>query len=307
MNRRLVLGALAGLLLASCSAARPQLAPEFVEFPAEGGAFDEDIAESEVARAPDAAGNFQSEPISAERLVIRSANLSVVVGDPAQSLKDISRMAAEMGGFVVSSHVSQRTFTEANVVADEGSITIRVPSERLDEALERIRVGVLEVQSESISGQDVTDEFTDLQSRLRHQEAAEEQLLSIMSEARENGDTEDVLAVLARLNQIGQEVEVLKGRIQYLSESARLSSIFVQLTPDVAARPFEIGGWRPEGTVKDAAQALLQALRFVGNSAIWIVIFILPIGAIVIGLPVLALRAIVRRSRKSSEATDKKK
>jgi hypothetical protein len=277
-----------------------------VDFPADQGVVVESISESEIARAPEAAGNLQSEPISAERLVIRSANLSVIVSDPAKSLKDISRMATEMGGFVVSSHVSQRTFTEANVIADEGSITIRVPSEKLDEALERIRTGAMEVQNESISGQDVTDEFTDLQSRLRYQQAAEEQLLAIMSEARENGNTEDVLAVLSRLNQVGQEIEVLKGRIQYLSESARLSSIFVQLTPDVAAQPFEIGGWRPEGTAKDAALALVRALRFLGNAGIWIAIFVVPVTALVIGLPMVVIRAIVRRARKSDQPKEKK-
>jgi hypothetical protein len=277
-----------------------------VDFPADQGVVVESVSESEIARAPEAAGNLQSEPISAERLVIRSANLSVIVSDPAKSLKDISRMATEMGGFVVSSHVSQRTFTEANVIADEGSITIRVPSEKLDEALERIRTGAMEVQNESISGQDVTDEFTDLQSRLRYQQAAEEQLLAIMSEARENGNTEDVLAVLSRLNQVGQEIEVLKGRIQYLSESARLSSIFVQLTPDVAAQPFEIGGWRPEGTAKDAALALVRALRFLGNAGIWIAIFVVPVTALVIGLPMVVIRAIVRRARKSDQPKEKK-
>jgi hypothetical protein len=277
-----------------------------VDFPADQGVVVESISESEIARAPEAAGNLQSEPISAERLVIRSANLSVIVSDPAKSLKDISRMATEMGGFVVSSHVSQRTFTEANVIADEGSITIRVPSEKLDEALERIRTGAMEVQNESISGQDVTDEFTDLQSRLRYQQAAEEQLLAIMSEARENGNTEDVLAVLSRLNQVGQEIEVLKGRIQYLSESARLSSIFVQLTPDVAAQPFEIGGWRPEGTAKDAALALVRALRFLGNAGIWIAIFVVPVTSLVIGLPIVVIRAIVRRARKSDQPKEKK-
>jgi hypothetical protein len=284
-------------LLLGCSAAS---SPEMLDIPAfDRGVVVESMAEAE---APLASGNFQAE---VERLVIRSANLSIIVTDPTQSLRNISQMAANMGGFVVSSYVSQRTFTEANIVADEGSITVRVPSERLDEALERIRSGAIEVQNESISGQDVTDQFTDLQSRLRYQTAAEEQLLAIMSEAREHGDTENVLAVLTRLNQIGQEIEVLKGRIQYLSESARLSSIAVQLTPDVAARPFEIGGWRPEGTVKDAAQALLRALRFLGNAAIWIVIFVLPVSAILIGVPVVLIRAVIRRSRKSGEGKKK--
>ena len=200
--------------------------------------------------------NLASPEDVAERLVIRNANLSLVVTDPSQSVENISQMAHEMGGFVVSSNVYQTTYNE-NVVSFRGSITIRVPAERLDEALVRIKEDATEVRSENISGQDVTQEYTDLKSQLRNLEAAEQELLKIMEASTE---AEHVLDVFEHLRQVRGEIEVTKGRIQYFEESARMSAISIELIPDVAAQPLQIGRWQPQGTAKAAVEALLNTL-----------------------------------------------
>jgi len=288
-------------LSACASAASPQEAfsePDFaVGAPAAiGFAEDEAMVESSLAR--EGAGGFAADVAPADRVVIRSANLSIVVPEPSASVQEIANLASRMGGFVVSSNVFQTFFSEANVSAERASITIRVPAERLDEALEAIRAGATEIQSENISGQDVTQEFTDLESRLRNLVAAEEQLLEIMSSARE---TEDVLRVFENLRQVSEEIEVIKGRIQYLSESARLSAISVELIPDVAAQPLEIGGWRPEGTVKDAFTALIRALRFLGEAAIWSAICIVPV-SLILGVPLFFATRTLRRRRAAAKA-----
>ena len=267
------------------------LAPAPVEF-----VEDESVSQTSLAR--ESVGGFAGEVAEADRVVIRTANMTIVVPEPSTSVQEIAALASEMGGFVVSSNVFQTFFSEANVSADRASITIRVPSERLDEALSAIRDGATEVQSENISGQDVTQEFTDLQARLRNLEAAEEQLFEIMDAATE---TEDVLQVFNNLRQVREEIEVIQGRIQYISESARLSAITVDLIPDVAAQPLNIGGWQPEGTVKEAFTALIQALRFMGDAAIWSGICILPI-ALLIGVPLFFVVRTVRR-RRSANAT----
>jgi hypothetical protein len=234
-----------------------------------------------------------------ERLVIRTANLSIVVHDPAESAKEISSLADELGGFVVSSNVYETTFSDVGVTAVRASITIRVPAERLDEALDRIEQGATEIQSRSVSGEDVTQQYTDLQSRLRNLEAAEAQLREIMASASK---TEDVLAVYNQLVQIRGEIETVKGQIQYYEESARLSSVTVDLIPDVAAQPLQIGGWRPEGTAKDALTTLVRTLQFLGDAAIWLVICVLPIG-LLFGIPgYFVVRGIIRRRRMAKPA-----
>ncbi|GMR11423.1 MAG: hypothetical protein BMS9Abin28_2255 [Anaerolineae bacterium] len=284
--------------LSACASAAPAPEEAFFESavsigapPAMEFAEDEGIAQSGLAR--DTVGGFAGNVAPADRVVIRTANLSIVVPEPSVSVQEIADLANELGGFVVSSNVFQTFFSEANVSADRASITIRVPAERLDEALEAIKDGATEIQSENTSGQDVTQEFTDLQSRLRNLEAAEEQLLEIMSAAEE---TEDVLQVFENLRRVSEEIEVIKGRIQYISESARLSAISVELIPDVAAQPLDIGGWRPEGTVKDAFTALIRALRTLGEAAIWSVICIVPI-ALILGVPLYFVARTVRRRR----------
>ncbi|MFQ5922090.1 MAG: DUF4349 domain-containing protein [Anaerolineales bacterium] len=294
---------LIALVLPACASAAPAPEETFSE-PAVGlvapapAEFAEDQAVAQSSLGRDTVGGFAGDVVPADRVVIRTANLSIVVPEPSASVQEIADLANELGGFVVSSNVFQTFFSEANVSADRASITIRVPAERLDEALEAIKDGATEVQSENTSGQDVTQEFTDLQSRLRNLEAAEVQLLEIMSSADE---TEDVLQVFENLRRVSEEIEVIKGRIQYISESARLSAISVELIPDVAAQPLDIGGWRPEGTVKDAFTALIRALQYLGDAAIWSVIYILPV-ALILGVPLYFAVRTVRRRRAAGKA-----
>jgi hypothetical protein len=242
-----------------------------------------------------------------ERLVIRNANLSVVVEDPAASVEAISALAESMGGFVVSSNVFETSFGDSSlgepIRAKQANITIRIPSDRLDEALKTIKDDAVEVQNQNVSGQDVTEEYTDLQSRLRNLEAAEQQLLDIMEDST---DTEATLAVLQELRQVRGEIEVLQGRIQYLEQSSRLSSVSVDLIPDVATQPLQIGRWTPEGTAREAVEALINALRFLADTAIWGVICVVPV-AVLLGVPLwFAGRAIWRRrQRRKLEAEQK--
>ena len=292
--------------LTACASARSAAEESFIEpgfalgAPAVEFSEDEAVAQSSLGRGT--ADGFAADVAPADRVVIHTANMSIVVPEPSASVQEIADLAKDMGGFVVSSNVFKTFFSEANVSADRASITIRVPSERLDEALEAIKTGATEIQSENIAGQDVTQEFTDLQSRLRNLEAAEEQLLEIMEAAN---DTEDVLQVFENLRRVSEEIEVIKGRIQYLSESARLSAIAVELIPDVAAQPLNIGGWQPEGTVKEAFTSLIQALRFLGDAAIWSAICIVPI-ALILGVPLYFVARGIRRRRAASPIDEAK-
>ena len=259
----------------------------------------EDAARGEmVLSAPGAepVSSFASPEEVTERLVIHNASLTIVVTDPSHSVEDISQMAQEMGGFVVSSNIYQTTFDDT-VVAFRASITIRVPAERLDEALGQIKDDAMEIRNENISGQDVTQEYTDLKSQLRNLEAAEEELLEIMDASTE---AEHVLEVFEHLRQVRGEIEITKGRIQYYEESARMSAISVEIIPDVAARPLQIGRWQPEGTAKAALEALIKTLQFLAEAVIWGVICVLPIG-LILGLPTFFVIRTILRRRKMKE------
>ena len=285
-----------GLLAAACGAAAPALdyargaiepgiggAPQSVEsFPAEAPA---DAVKSE----------FSAGSPPTDRVVIQTGSLTLVVIDPAARVVEIRQMAEAMGGFVVSSYVFKTGYGVEGLTADQASVTVRVPAARLDEALDQIKQGAVEVRSENISGEDVTQQYTDLQSRLRNLEAAEAQLLDIMEGAFK---TEDVLAVYTQLVQVRGEIETVKGQIQYFSESAAFSALSVELIPDEAAQPIETGSWDPKGTVKNAVESLLRALQGLADLAIWIVIYLLPVALLAVGLPLLIIVLIVRGVRR---------
>lgn len=296
---RLLAALLSTLVLAACApgAARP------LDVQQEPGFYLPVAPESGVAGGEESMRALDSsvftDSAAVERLVIRTANLSLVVKDPAISAEAIAAMAEAMGGFVVSTNLYQTSYGDPAVLSTQGSITIRVPAERFQEALRRLKEDAEEVRVENVSGQDVTQQYTDLQSRLRNLEAAEAQLREIMASATK---TEDVLRIFEELRRVREEIEVIKGQIQYFDESAQLSAITVELIPDVAAQPLQIGLWKPEGTAKLALEALVRGLQMLADALIWLVILGVP-AAILIGLPAWAgMRAARRRrARKSTE------
>ncbi len=235
---------------------------------------------------------------NSERMVIQNGNMTVVVTDPAESAEAIRKMAESMGGFVVNLNMYQSFFGEESIPANQATITVRVPAERLNEAIEQIKANATEVRNVYVSGEDVTAQYTDLESRLRALEAAEAQLSQIMLDAKR---TEDVMMVYNQLVQVQTEIEVIKGQMRYYEESASLSALTVELLPDIATQPIESGGWRILETFNRALSALLDAVKGIVRAVIWLAIYILPI-VLVLGLifvlPVyLIVRAIRRRRR----------
>lgn len=295
MNRLITISLLLLLALGVVACATPAMRQSEGGLPIEAPIVEKAPVDETVFGAPPAepVSSFASPEVVTERLVIRNANLTIVVLDPSHSVEDISQMAQEMGGFVVSSNIYQTTFDDT-VVAFRASITIRVPAERLDEALNQIKDDAMEIRNENISGQDVTQDYTDLKSQLRNLEAAEEELLEIMDASTE---AEHVLDVFEHLRQVRGEIEITKGRIQYYEESARMSAISVEIVPDVAARPLQIGRWQPEGTAKAAVEALINTLQFLGDAVIWGLICLVPVG-VILGLPTWFVIRTIRRRRK---------
>lgn len=238
---------------------------------------------------------------SIERLVIRNANLSLVVPDPGQSMEVINKMANEMGGYVVSQNL-YKTSGSNEVEYPEGNISIRVPSDQLDQAMTQIKAlvknPVEDILSETVSGQDVTSEYTDLGSRLKNLQASEEQLREIMASAQK---TEDVLAVLQQLTQVREQIEVIQGQMKYYEESARLSSISVSLKAEASVQPLKVGGWQPVGVARDAVQALIYTVQLIGTVAIWGLVYLLPVG-LIIGLPIVLVIWLIRRGSKRRKA-----
>ena len=289
MKRTLFITLATALILSACGAGAapslreldfaegaPAAAPEMVfEAPMEAPLPAQTAADS----AANATGSgFQ--PAAVERLVIQNADLSIVVIDPEAKLDEIAKMAETMGGFVVSKNVYQTT-TSNNIRVPAGNILVRVPAENLEDALAQIKVDAVEVQNENRSGQDVTREYVDLQSRLKTHEQAAEQLSEILEQKTES---EEVIEVFNQLVYHREQIEILKGQISYYEEAAALSAITVNVSAEETLQPLEIAGWRPAGVARDALQALINFFQGFVNFLIWLIILILPAGLLLLGL-----------------------
>jgi len=251
-------------------------------------------SDEEAPRAPGLAD-------ATEQLIIRTGNLSMEVEDTRAAQATIEGMVERMAGegaFVVSSE---------EYGGFEGSqphvtMSIRIPAARFGETMDRLAELAVIVTSRTQSSQDVTEEYVDLEARLESLEAARQRLLGIMEEAR---STKDLLEAEQQLTQREAEIESIKGRMQYLEQSARLSSIWIELQPYLLSQP--VGDeWRPAETVRRAVDALLDGLRGFANFAIFFAIAVLPwlvlIGAVVIGIVLLVRwRSRARRAKQAAE------
>jgi hypothetical protein len=231
------------------------------------------------------------------RIILKTATLSIVVEDSRKSLDSIAQMATEMGGWVVSSNTSRVRTASGEEVAN-GSIVIRVPLAKLDAALGRIKSGAGSVTSEKTSGQDVTQQYVDLSSRAKNLEAAEVQLRNLMDKAIK---PEDVLAAFNQLTQIRGEIETLKGQIKYFEQAAAFSSISVQITPKVLDTPIQIAGWSPSRTVERALASLVNMLRGLADAVITLAVVGVPL-VLIFGVPAWLIYRLVRRRMKPSAA-----
>jgi tetratricopeptide (TPR) repeat protein len=258
-----------------------------------------DMALEEAPAAPknvQSASDAGSSSASVERMVIQNADLVIVVADVKGRMDAIQKMAQAMGGFVVSSNLYQ-SYTSDYVEVPEAQITIRVPAEQLDKALEQIKKDVVEVQNENRSGQDVTAEYVDLQSRLKNYEAAEAQLEEIMNDANR---TEDVVNVFNQLVYYREQIELVKGQMKYYEEAAALSAINIRIVAEETIQPVVIGKWEPKGVALEAVQDLVDFLKGFVDFLIRFVIYTLPV-LILIFIPItlvfLGARAVFRKWR----------
>ena len=220
----------------------------------EEAAASEDFVDEALDSGVDGAG-IEAEPVSysQNRIIVHTARMSLVVEDVGDGVDRITSIAAELGGWMVSSDRTSR---------HTGSVAIRVPAGSLDEALSRIEDAGLEVESQSVTSQDVTDEYIDVESRLVSLRATRERLLSFLEQAE---DVEDALMVERELSGLEERIEGMQGRLNYLSQtsafslievSMRVSPVEIEVDPgeDVSLREGEVGRFRASFTAPEGIE-----------------------------------------------------
>lgn len=276
------------LLVAGCaSASTPARAPIVSE---------EALAPEPKPASVDESG--ASAAASASRRIAKRAEMTLIVADTPTAMRAVQQLVEELGGYVADSNAYRLSIDPA-AQQMQARMTVRVPAAQLDQALGRLRALAVRVDRESTSTEDVTEEYTDNQSRLRNLEATEQELLALLREVRErpNATAEDILNVHRRITEVRDEIERIKGRQQYLDTLVQLATITIDLIPDELSRPVLEPGWRPQQTLRDAFRALLRALQWLVDLVIWLIVLVLPV-LVVIAIPFVVLIVIIQWLRR---------
>ena len=194
---------------------------------------------------PDVSPQQPAQLATQRRIIIRTVNMSIVVDEIQAAIDNIARIADKAGGWMVSSDHSLK---------HAGSISVRVPATGLDSVVETLRDLATDVESETNSSQDVTDEYYDLQSRLKNQRATEEALIKLLEKAEH---VQYALEVQRELTNVQENIERMLGRIKLLEETSAYSLITVHLSLAPVSMTVDAG--------PDQSVAAYTSIRFKAN------------------------------------------
>lgn len=206
----------------------------------------------------------------ANRLIIKTGQMALEVANTDAAVQSATDIAVAAGGYIVS----QQLYVEGD--NRFAAIQLAVPVEQFESALRALR-GLGRVMSESASGEDVTEEYVDLNSRLENLQATQARLREFLNQAT---TVEEALQVNTELSRIEEEINLTVGRINYLSDRAAFSTISLQVSPVLPTpTPTPLPtpqNWRPADTAQTALVTLQDTAQTVGDGAIYFGIVCLP-------------------------------
>ncbi len=288
----LALIVLSALLLAACSTPTPQVVMETVEVEkvVEKTVEVEALATPAPTSASGGASALPSVVSRPNRMIIKNAEMQTTVEDTDVALDLVTQVVGDTGGYIISSRVwFQDWLGESYKYA---SVTLGVPVDRFELAMRRLRGLALSVDDERAAGQDVTDEYVDLDSRLGNLEATRDRIREFLDQAT---TVEESLRVNEELAKVEAEIETVKGRMNYLGDRSAFSTITIQLnpalppapTPEPTPSPTPTPApepWSAAAVAADASKTLVSALQILAEVLIWFGIAVLPLALPVVGL-----------------------
>lgn len=228
---------------------------------------------------------------SANRLIARKASMSLIVDEVTASTQTVASLAERHGGYVASSR-SWRAGDEARA-----SLTLQVPAAALDAVMRALRTTSKRVETENVTSEEFTQEYVDLESRLRNLRATEEELRALLAVIRQRTQkATEILEVHERVMAIRGEIEQAQGRMIYLRNITSFSTLQVDLAPNVASKPVVTSGWAPKETAVSALRALTSTLQWMASVLIWFGIYIVPM-IILFALLVWGMATLIRMKK----------
>ena len=223
----------------------------------------------------------ESSSRTSDRMVIQNSTISLLVNNVEQVKDMILAKTRELGGFMVSTNVNNPQD------AATATITVRVPSTKLEAAVKQFRGLAIRVTSEYLSGEDVTDEYTDIQAQMATLLTTKEKFEEILDKATE---IQDILNVQRELINLQSQIDSLKGQQLFIERNAEMARVTVYLSTDELALPYAPDEmWRPQLIFKQAVRSMIGTVRQVGTLVIWLGVYS------VIWIPLLLIIYFVRR------------
>jgi len=256
--RLIPIGALA-LVLAACGGGSAATAPVNQSFDGVAAPAAAPAGGATALEQGNAAPAAQANQPGFQRLVIKTADLQLQVANARDAEASLRALVGKLGGYVV------KVETNGTDESMASRVTFRVPAEQFDEALAGAQGLAQKVLARTVGGDDVTEEFVDIESRLRNLEATRDRLLTFLQKADR---VEDALKVNESLSQIQGEIEQAKGRKQFLQQSAALSTISVYLTPEPITPLVAEEGWQPINVARGALRGLISFGQALASIAI---------------------------------------
>lgn len=221
--------------------------------------------------------------VIAQRLIIKNASIALEVTDVLAAEQALRQKAEALGGFVAS----VETYGSGKEL--RATVVLRVPAEHFEAVLRDAEGLASKVLRRSVSGSDVTEEYVDLEARLRNLEATNARLLDLLARAQ---DVNEALMVNQSLTEIQEQIERIKGRMQYLEQSAAMSTITVELSPVPPPTPIvEEDAWQPLEVARIALRNLIQLGQTLANAVIVFLVWT------PVWLPLVLIVIWVRRRR----------
>jgi hypothetical protein len=239
-------------------------------------------AEAQVGEKVEAPG----EPAKTARKIIYDARIEMVVDSLSGTEQAISALVNEHDGFLAESNQSSTTASQRR-----GTWRVRVPVEQFDAFVTAVaRLG--EVRENHVGSQDVTEEYIDLEARIRNKREEEKRLIKHLADS--TGKLEEILAVEKELSRVRGEVEQMEGRLRVMANRSELSTVTIEAlewkdykSPAAATFPTQIGR-----TFFRSVDGLMQF----GQALVLIAVALAP-WLPFIALVILAVRWIVRPGR----------
>jgi len=286
------------------SYAAPTEAPA-AEFYAQDGIAEPESKGGESPPAMPTAGVYDpNNPLSdpniaanAARLIIKNAEARLLVADTDAAIDRTTQIVGDMGGYIISSRVWYQDWFDGEEYSNfkYATITMGVPVEQFERTLSRLRGLAVRVLDETASGEDVTDQFVDLQSQLTNLEATRERIKTFLDEAK---TVDEALRINAELAEIERQIEEIKGRMNYLSDRSAYSTITVNFEPELPKTPPTPtpvpDSWDPGKTFEDAKKSVTSAYQGIVDFLIWVFVVLVPI----VAPPVLIVWIIWRLARR---------